>query len=276
MLRKVAAEKAAIDESEAAPIPWPDDATRLSYPDWIAQQLTDDLGVERAVRAMEAMNEAATVHQRDDGYVQDPASRLVAEAVDIQPGHRAIDLCAAPGGKATLLSLEGAEVIAADLRPNRTRLIARNLATLAKTAEASGAPAPAWVGVVTADATAPPFAAGSFDRVLVDAPCSGLGSLRRRADARWRIDADAPNRLASLQRSILDAGIELLRPGGELVYSVCTLTGVETQGVLEHAAGRPDIEMLPPPASPWQTEGALAVLLPGETDGMALFRLRKR
>ncbi len=277
VLRKVAREKTAMDESWDAPgIPWPNDATRLSYPDWIAAQLIDDLGNDRAIAAMEAMNEAASVHQRDDGYVQDPASQYVAAAVDVQPGHRVIDLCAAPGGKATLLALEGANVVAADLRPNRTRLIARNIARLAKNAAAAGEPVPAALGVITADATAPPFAPGSFDRVLVDAPCSGLGSLRRRADARWRIDAAAPQRLAKLQTAILDAGIDLLAPGGELVYSVCTLTGAETTGVLDHARARTDVEVLPPPSYPWERDGDLAVLLPGETDGMALFRLGKR
>ncbi len=277
VLRKVAREKTAIDESWDAPgIAWPDDATRLSYPDWIAAQLVTDLGNERAIAAMEAMNEAASVHQRDDGYVQDPASQYVAEAVDVQAGHRVIDLCAAPGGKATILALEGANVVAGDLRLNRTRLIARNVAMLAKTAAANGEPVPASLGVITADATAPPFAPASFDRVLVDAPCSGLGSLRRRADARWRIDAEAPERLAKLQSEILDAGLDLLRSGGELVYSVCTLTGPETVGVLERARARDDVEVLSPPTFPWETQGDLAFLLPGETDGMALFRLRKR
>ncbi len=277
VLRKVAREKTAMDESWDAPgIAWPDDATRLSYPDWIAAQLIADLGTDRAIAAMEAMNEAASVHQRDDGYVQDPASQFVADAVDVQAGHRVIDLCAAPGGKATLLALEGANVVAADLRPNRTRLIARNVAKLAKRAVANGEPTPASLGVIVADATAPPFAPASFDRVLVDAPCSGLGSLRRRADARWRIDAEAPARLAAIQTAILDAGVELLRPGGELVYSVCTLTAAETIGVLEHARSRADVEVLAPPSLPWEIDGDLAVLLPGETDGMALFRLRKR
>ncbi len=277
VLRKVAKEKTASEESWDAPgIPWPDDATRLSYPDWIAAQLITDLGHDQAIAAMESMNEPAAVHQRDDGYVQDPASRYVADAVDVQVGHRVIDLCAAPGGKATLLALEGANVVAADLRPNRTRLIARNVAKLATTAAANGDPVPAALGVITADATAPPFAHGSFDRVLVDAPCSGLGSLRRRADARWRIDAAAPERLSILQSAILDAGIELLRPGGELVYSVCTLTGPETTDVLERARVRGDVEVLAPPTFPWETRGDLALLLPGETDGMALFRLRKR
>ncbi len=276
VLRKVAAERDAIEGSWDAPgIPWPDEATRLSYPDWIADQLIADLGHDRAIAAMESMNEAASVHQRDDGYVQDPASQYVAAAVDVRPGQRVIDLCAAPGGKATLLALDGAVVVAADLRPNRSRLIARNVTRLAARAEADGNPVSPALGVITADATAPPFRPGTFDRVLVDAPCSGLGSLRRRADARWRIDAAAPDRLASLQIAIVAAGLDLLRPGGELVYSVCTLTGAETHGVLGAIRSRPDVEVLAPPSAPWQIDGDLAYLLPGETDGMSIFRLRK-
>ncbi len=266
VLRKVARECEA-----GTPIPWPNDATRLSYPDWIVERLVADVGRERAIAALEAMNEAAVVHRRDDGYVQDPASQFVAAAVDVGPGMRIIDLCAAPGGKATLLAGHGAHVVAADLRPSRTRLMAKNVRRLS-----SGAGGPVAPSVVTADATAPPFAPGTFDRVLVDAPCSGLGSLRRRADARWRIDADAPERLAELQRRIVDAGIDLLAPGGELVYSVCTLTDVETRGVLDHARSRDDVEVMAAPDDPWSVDRDLAVLLPADHDGMALFRLRKR
>lgn len=261
VLRKVAAERTAGTE-----IPWPNDAVQLSYPDWIAEQLIIDLGADRARMAMEAMNEAAAVHQRDDGYIQDPASQLVTEALAAQAGHRVIDLCAAPGGKATLLAGKSAQVVAADLRPNRTRLIARNVTRLGSVG----------VSVITADALTPPFPPATFDRVLVDAPCSGLGSLRRRPDARWRIDAAAPARLAELQTAILDAGVDLLNPGGELVYSVCTLTGAETTGVLDQVRTRTDIEVLEPPGAPWERAGDVAFLLPGETDGMALFRLRKR
>ena len=80
---------------------WPDDATRLSYPDWIVDILRTDLGHERALGALEAMNLPPSVHERPDGYVQDPASQWVAELVGARPGEHIADLCAAPGGKAT-------------------------------------------------------------------------------------------------------------------------------------------------------------------------------
>src|SRR5581483_3271828 len=91
---------------------WPDDATRLSYPDWVFNQLVTDLGHADAFAAMETMNKAPTVHERPDGYVQDPASQWVAEYVDAQPSERIADLCAAPGGKATWMAKTGALVAA--------------------------------------------------------------------------------------------------------------------------------------------------------------------
>ena len=107
--------------------------------------------------------------------------------------------------------------VAADLRVNRAGLVVEN-------AERLGA----RVSVVVADGTHSPFTAGAFDRVLVDAPCSGLGVLRRRADARWRIASDDVDELAGLQQRLIDEAATLVRPGGYLVYSVCTLTAAES------------------------------------------------
>ncbi len=249
---------------------WPDEATRLSYPDWIAASLTRDLGSDEARAAMEAMNEAASVHTRDDGYVQDPASQWVTDAVGARRGERVADLCAAPGGKATALVETGATVIAADLRPNRARLIARNARQL-----------DVLLPTLVADGRRPPFRPGSFDRVLLDAPCSGLGSLRRRADARWNIDQDGPRRLAELQVELVSSALGLLRPGGTLVYSVCTLTADETIGVLDQIVHRvPSLDVLDLPSGPWspwprhEGPGPVGYLLPGEHDGMSIWRVR--
>lgn len=246
------------------PVIWPDDATRLSYPDWIVHQLTADLGLEAAHAALAIMNEAPSVTERADGYVQDLASQWVAEAVGAQPGERVADLCAAPGGKATMLAATGAHVVAADIRPGRVGLIRSNAASLP---------------VLAADAARPPFAPASLDRVLIDAPCSGLGTLRRRPDARWRIDAASPQRLSALQQRLVDAAVDLLRPGGTLVYSVCTLTDAEGQAVDEHlAATHPELESVEPLAGPWEAWGRGFRLLPqaAGTDGMYLLRLRRR
>jgi 16S rRNA (cytosine967-C5)-methyltransferase len=253
---------------------WPDEPTRLSYPDWIVDRLTTDLGADRALAALEAMDERATSVERADGYHQDPASQWVAAEVCAEPGDRVLDLCAAPGGKATALAATGAWVVAADSRHGRSKLVVENAARLAS----------APISVVTADGARPPFAAGSFDRVLVDAPCSGIGSLRRRADARWRIEPGDVASLADLQRRLVDAAAPLVRPGGTMVYSVCTLTAAETVDVdrwLESA--HPELVPVTPPGRPWQPHGRGSILLPqpadsvtGPTDGMFVLRLRRR
>lgn len=247
-----------------APVVWPDEATRLSYPDWIVGVLMADLGAEAALGALEVMNTAPTVTERADGYVQDLASQWVADSVGAQPGERVADLCAAPGGKATMLAATGAQVVAADIRPARVGLIRANTAELP---------------VLVADAARPPFPPGSLHRVLIDAPCSGLGTLRRRPDARWRIDDASPERLGALQCRLVDAAVPLLRPGGTLVYSVCTLTHAEGLAVDEHlATAHPDLAPVPPLGDPWRPHGRGALLLPqaAGTDGMYLLRLRRR
>ncbi len=250
------------------PVMWPDDATRLSYPDWIVERLRADLGSDDATAALETMNEPASATVRDDDYVQDAASQWVAELVGASAGDRVADLCAAPGGKATLMARTGAVLVAAsDARASRTSLIGDNVrrASLGN------------VSTLVADGRCPPYVPQSFDRVLVDAPCSGLGTLRRRADARWRIDEDSVERLGVLQRELVDAASELVRPGGVLAYSVCTLTDAEAQAIDEHlATTRPDMAPLEPPGEPWMVLGRGARLLPqaAGTDGMYLLRLR--
>ncbi|HZI44698.1 MAG TPA: transcription antitermination factor NusB, partial [Ilumatobacter sp.] len=159
VLRKVA----------TTPMVWPSEWARLSYPDWIADTLVAALGPDDAHHALERMNAPATVTTRPDGYVQDLSSQWVASAVEAMPDERILDMCAAPGGKSTVLAATGAHVIATDIRATRLSLVVGNIAKLGYAAS-----------MVLADGTAPPFRAGGFDAVLVDAPCSGLGALRRR------------------------------------------------------------------------------------------------
>ena len=245
---------------------WPDDPTRLSYPDWIVDTLADDLGRSAALAALESMNSPAPVHRRDDGYVQDLSSQLVVDAVDAQPGDLVVDLCAAPGGKATALAARGVRVVACDSHPGRTRRLEANRRDLGASS----------MQVLVADARHPPLRCGRADAVLVDAPCSGLGTLRRRPDARWRIEQAAVTRLAELQRALLRTAAGLLRPGGQLVYSVCTLTAAETLAVAADLSADDRLEPLPPPPAPWQSHGCGAMLLPdADHDGMALFRWRR-
>jgi 16S rRNA (cytosine967-C5)-methyltransferase len=257
---------------EAGPLVWPDLGTRLSYPDWVIKRLGEDLGPERAMGALDQMNIAASQTVRADGYTQDPGSQAVAEhmteLMGANPGP-VLDVCSAPGGKATLLAGSATFVVGADLAPPRARQVAGN-------AERLGLHN---LSVVVADGTEPPFRAAQFAGVLVDAPCSGLGSLRRRPDARWRVRPDDVGRLAALQRRLLGSVAGLVAPGGVLVYSVCTLTRAETEDVSSWLARElgSGWEVLGAPGPPWEPHGQGAILLPQSagTDGMYLSAYRR-
>ena len=276
-----------------APVTWPDDATRLSYPDWILDRLRADLGAADALATLAQMNEPAEATLRDDGYTQDLASQWAATAVGATAGERVGDVCAAPGGKATAVAAAGAFVVAGDIDPGRVARLTANAAALAAAtparvtpagatpalaaaAPAGGAPVGAVASVV-ADGTRPPWRPATLDRVLVDAPCSGLGVLRRRPDARWRVIPSDVDRLVRLQRSLLDAAVPLLTTGGTLIYSVCTMTAAETLGVDTWLAeAHPELHAHPHLGPPWRPHGRGDLLLPHDqgTDGMFVLRLR--
>jgi 16S rRNA (cytosine967-C5)-methyltransferase len=246
------------------PMVWPSDAVRLSYPDWIFDRLIAELGLDDAIATLTTMNQAPTVTERDDGYTQDLGSQWVAAAVPAKAGDRVLDVCAAPGGKATAIAAAGAFVVATDLQPQRVGLIVDNLSRLAADD----------VAPVVADATRPPFRVDSFDHLLIDAPCSGLGTLRRRADARWRIKPIDVTDLAVLQQRMINSCAALVKVGGSLVYSVCTLLAAESTGHIIPAGFEPIIER---PAGQWREFGDGWRVLPHDagTDGMILLRYRR-
>ena len=248
----------------STPMTWPSDAVRLSYPDWIVQRLTDELGYDDAIATLTTMNEAPSVTERDDGYIQDLGSQWVTSAVPASEGQLILDVCAAPGGKATGIATSGATVIAADLRPQRVGLITENAERLGTND----------VLALAADATSPPFPGATFDAVLIDAPCSGLGTLRRRADARWRITPKDVADLVTLQRRIIDACAPLVKPGGVLVYSVCTLLAAEATA---HAFPNGFEPLTDRPEGDWRPLGTGWRVLPhdADTDGMILLRFRR-
>lgn len=158
--------------------------------------------------------------------VQDEASQLVAELGDLGPGQRVLDLCAAPGGKTLILAARvgpGGRVVACDVRPRRLRLLK---ATLARTGHAE-------VPVVQIPAAGDlPFAPGAFDFLFIDAPCSGLGTLRRDPDIRWRRQPDDLVRLAASQLTLLHRAAPLVRPGGVLLYATCSSEPDENEAVV--------------------------------------------
>ncbi len=223
-------------------------ALKHSYPDWIAELWWEELGPERALELMRVQNEpperVVRLNRRKSGHVdgrsdpelpdalhverideealragliwpQSRGSQLAGLVVGSQPGERTLDLCAAPGGKAT--QLQG-DVVAVELHPGRARELQENCSLL-------GADN---VTVVNADATKLPAELSGFDRVLVDAPCSGLGVLAARPDLRWRARP-----LPELQQELLRVAAERTKPGGTIVYSVCTMDPEENEAVVD-------------------------------------------
>ncbi len=178
--------------------------------------------------------------------VQDEGSQLVAIAMAEAPlegrDELWLDLCAGPGGKAGLLAAlgaqRGARLVANERQPVRAGLVRRTL-----TGDADFVPG--VVGVVAADGTLAPYRAGIFDRVLVDAPCTGLGALRRRPEARWRRKPDDLLALVMLQRQLVRAALDLVRPGGVVLYATCSPVISETANVVTSVQGaRIDAELL--------------------------------
>ena len=161
--------------------------------------------------------------------VQDPSTAMAVDLMDLQPGHDILDACAAPGGKAVLVSdrLGGrCRLVCADLHADRLDVLKRNLVRL----RIDG------VTVIRADLAARrlprDLADASFDRILLDAPCTNTGVLRRRPDARWRFSEKRLARLALTQHALLDGTAALLRPGGRLVYSTCSLAPEENEDLV--------------------------------------------
>lgn len=213
--------------------------------------------------------------------VADEGSQLVALAAadaDVAPTEHAwLDMCAGPGGKATLLSAlarqHAIRVLAADVHAHRARLVAAALGRAGL--DETGA-------VVQADATRPPWRPETFDRVLLDAPCTGLGALRRRPEARWRRSPDDVARLAPLQRRLLSTALDSVRVGGVVAYVTCSPHHDETVGVVEAVlAGREDARAEPAAALVGHVPGAARgefVQLWGDlhaTDAMFLAVLRR-
>jgi 16S rRNA (cytosine967-C5)-methyltransferase len=213
-------------------------ALKHSYPDWIAETWWREWGKRDALALMRAQNEPPETTVRtpegprvvdeipsewiEEGRVwpQSRGSQLAGSAVGAQPGERILDLCAAPGGKATQLAERAAEVVAVEKHPGRARELEENAARLGVRN----------LTVVCADALELPPDLTEFDRVLVDAPCSGLGVLNSRPDLRWRARP-----LPELQSRLLATALERVKPDGSVTYSVCTIHRPENEEVVDAA-----------------------------------------
>ena len=265
----------------------PEGALKYSYPDWVEQVWTRDFGREEALALMRVQNEAPEtvvrlLRGRIDGeptdiphayrvervdeealaegriWPQSRGSQLAGLVVGARDGDRTLDLCAAPGGKATQLA--GA-VTAVEKHPGRARELEENAARLGASK----------VSVVCADALELPPELRDYDRALVDSPCSGLGVLASRPDLRWRAEP-----LPELQLGLLRAAAERVRPGGTIVYSVCTLNADENEAVVDESGLRPEPlgEQWPRFAHPRRPEFLLTRPDVHGTTGFFIARLR--
>ncbi|MFL6188665.1 MAG: transcription antitermination factor NusB [Actinomycetes bacterium] len=267
VLRRLAAAPPAWPDPDRDPVGWA--TTRGSHPAWIVEEALARLGPEEMRALVEADNTRPEVSLRatpgrvgrdellaelaagvsarpsplspdcvllergDPGrlpavregraVVQDAASALVAPAVGAGPGDLVADLAAGPGGKAGHLAALGARVLAVERHPGRARLVAETARRLGVADR---------LHTVVGDGRRPPLRPASADAALVDAPCTNLGSLRRRPEARWRHGPEDLPELVELQLELLEAAADVVRPGGTVLYSVCTWTGAETDGVV--------------------------------------------
>lgn len=196
--------------------------------------------------------------------IQDVGSQLAADAVRAQKGDRVLDLCAAPGGKAIQMAETGAELVANDISPKRMERLAQNAIRMG-------------VALATATWDATGFVSEweeAFDRILVDAPCSGLGLLRRKPEIRWNRRQEDLASLAHLQKQILDQAYKYLKPGGRLVYSTCTIAPLENEDQVKSFLERhPDIDLVP-----YSDAGDFLNLSPHihNTDGFFVSQFTKR
>lgn len=206
-------------------------------------------------------------------YVQDEASQMVAQVLDARTGERVLDLCAAPGSKATQIAdaLKGTGVvIASDVHAHRLRIV-RDAAKLHSLSN---------VHCLTLNGLELlPLRENSFDRVLVDAPCSGTGTFRRNPEIRWRISADDIDDLASRQKRLLLNAAPLVKPGGRLVYSTCSVEPEENESVVQtFLENNMNFSLLPLPAASLLSSAGTSRTWPQhhDTDGFFVASLQRR
>lgn len=204
------------------------DITVVSDPDGWAQRLDALLLPTGSLRLRERTALPALPGYEDGGWwVQDAAAALPARLLAVQPGERVLDLCAAPGGKTAQLAAAGATVTAVDRSEPRMRRLAANLARLRLPVE-----------TLVADASGLP--PSDYDAVLLDAPCTATGTLRRHPDVAWTKSEEDVVRLAGLQTRLLSRTVELVRPGGRIVYCTCSLEPEEGEAQIEALLARDD------------------------------------
>lgn len=206
---------AVLRKVDRSPVSWPDRATELSCPEWLLESWERQYGKEAAESIARAFLKApSTSVNPETGRIQDEGGRGIVGLLQLEPGMKLLDVCAAPGNKTAQALALGADCVACDKHPGRLRALAGMGAKL-----------------VVADATRPLPFARRFPRILVDAPCTGTGTLGRNPEIKWRLNPEKVLEMQSLQRAILAQATDLLEPGGRLVYATCSLEREENEDV---------------------------------------------
>jgi 16S rRNA (cytosine967-C5)-methyltransferase len=215
------------------PVKWPDRATELSLPPWMLARWDKQFGADVAEKiARAALVEPEVNINTETGRQQDIGAQTIVPLLGIEPGMTVLDLCAAPGNKTAQAIEAGARVIACD------RYLKR-LQEVPNTAER-----------VVLDATRSLPFAKKFDRILIDAPCSGTGTLGRNPEIKWRLKPGDANIFAARQREILDQARRFMKPGGRIVYSTCSLENEENQNVVQSLRLRAETHLRLPGRDP--------------------------
>jgi len=215
------------------PVKWPDRATGLSVPAWMLARWDKQFGVEAAEKiAGAALVEPDVNINPETGRQQDVGAQTIVPLLVIEPGMTLLDLCAAPGNKTAQAIEAGARVVACD------RYLKRILDV------------PETAARVVLDATQPLPFSKKFDRILIDAPCSGTGTLGRNPEIKWRLKPGDANIFASRQRALLDQARRFMKPGGRIVYSTCSLENEENQNVVKSLRLRAETHLRLPGRDP--------------------------
>ncbi|MBV9769044.1 MAG: hypothetical protein JOZ32_05690 [Bryobacterales bacterium] len=223
-------------------VPWPDRATELSLPAWLLERWDRQFGTETTNQIAAAFLEPAETHIASTGRIQDIGAQSVVPFLDLHPGQTFLDLCAAPGNKTAQAIAYGVHTVACDIHLHRlTQMRGLNCS------------------LALLDGTQPfPFRA-KFDRILIDAPCSGTGTMGRNPEIKWRLEPSHLIGLHAKQVALVRQALPHLCPGGRLVYSTCSLENEENQQVIDELPGT------------WQISERLPGLNPGDGFFVAVY-----
>ncbi len=233
---------AILRKTDRQPVPWPDRAIELSTPAWLLERWDRQYGPQTTNQIAAAFLRPAETHVASTGRIQDVGAQSIVPFLDLQPGHTFLDLCAAPGNKTAQAIACGVQTVACDIHLHRLKQM-RDLGC----------------SLVVLDGTQPLPFRSKFDRILIDAPCSGTGTIGRNPEIKWRLQpSDLPG-LHSKQVALVRQALQYLCPGGRLVYSTCSLEKEENEQVIRELPGA------------WKTSERLPGLNPGDGFFVAVY-----